>query len=59
MKQFSNMFSRVEPETAENWLRALASAWNRFIRTAPQDGDDLIATAGDEPNPFYVSSTGS
>ncbi|QKY18695.1 IS6 family transposase [Halorubrum sp. CBA1229] len=30
-KQFSNMFSHVEPSTAENWLQAFAFAWNQLI----------------------------
>jgi transposase-like protein len=29
--QFSNMFSHVEPSTAENWLQAFAFAWNQLI----------------------------
>jgi transposase-like protein len=29
--QFSNTFSHVEPNTAENWLRAFAFAWNQLI----------------------------
>jgi transposase-like protein len=29
--QFSNTFSHVEPNTAENWLQAFAFAWNQLI----------------------------
>jgi transposase-like protein len=29
--QFYNTFSHADPETAENWLRALAWAWNQLI----------------------------
>ncbi|OYR38099.1 IS6 family transposase, partial [Halorubrum sp. Hd13] len=29
--QFSNTFSHVKPNTAENWLQAFAFAWNQLI----------------------------
>ncbi|MFB6198666.1 MAG: IS6 family transposase, partial [Halobacteriaceae archaeon] len=29
--QFYNTFSHANPETVENWLRALAFAWNQLI----------------------------
>jgi transposase-like protein len=29
--QFYNTFCQADPETAENWLLALAWAWNRLI----------------------------
>ena len=29
--QFYNTFSHADPETVENWLRALAFAWNQLI----------------------------
>ncbi|WP_251329719.1 IS6 family transposase [Haloplanus pelagicus] len=29
--QFSNVFSHVDPSTAENWLQAFAFAWNQLI----------------------------
>jgi len=28
---FSNCFSHVDPDTADNWLRSLSFAWNQLI----------------------------
>ena len=32
---FSNCFSNAEADTADNWLRSFAFAWNQLIRTLP------------------------